>query len=209
MSIKTYEISADHEKEIQELAKYLPQGLPVIELGGGLGVVSCFINSLLGPTYHTVIEANPDLIPHIESRRDKNRCRFDVLNRALSYTASKIMFNIDRSFVSSSEKRSGSPTIIERVEVPTIKLRDLVKERSIIISDIEGNEIDLIDNDMKALKNNAEYLVIEFHKRISGKWQIRKSLLKLWLNGFRILKKYESETCPSYLFINKPLMKKS
>jgi len=206
--MKTYEISVDHEEDIKQLAKLLPHDLPVIELGGGLGVASCFINGLLNPPSHTVIEANPDLISHIEKRRDENRCRFNVLNYALSYTAPRIMFNVDTSFVASSERRTCSPTIIERIEVSTIRLRDLVKEKSIVVSDIEGNEIDLIDNDMKVLREKVAYFIVEFHERISGKWQIRKSLLRLWLNGFKFVKKHSiCETCPSYLFVNKSLVR--
>ncbi|MEK6927129.1 MAG: FkbM family methyltransferase [Nanoarchaeota archaeon] len=207
---ENYDVSVDHESDIKEFAESLPRGLPIIELGGGLGIVSCYINNLLKPISHKIVEANPALITQIMKRRDENKCSFEVLNYALSYTAPKIMFNIDMSPVASSEKRSGSQTITKRIEIPTIRLRDLVNEKVIVFCDIEGNEIDLIDSDIKVLKKKVTYFIVEFHERISGRWQIKKSLLKLWLNGFRVLEKYnKGKTCPSYLLFNKTLVKVS
>lgn len=52
---------------------YLDTKLPVVELGGGIGVVSCIVNKLLNdPHQHVVAEANPDLLPLLLANRDLN-----------------------------------------------------------------------------------------------------------------------------------------
>jgi hypothetical protein len=64
----TYELP---EREL--IRKYLPSNARVLELGGGIGVVSCLTNSLLRDKHaHVVVEANPLLIPFLESNRDLN-----------------------------------------------------------------------------------------------------------------------------------------
>src|SRR6476620_7340833 len=49
-----------HEMEERRLIKsWLPANLPLIELGGGLGVVSCLANkTIIRPEQHVVVEAN-------------------------------------------------------------------------------------------------------------------------------------------------------
>src|SRR5688572_27871524 len=46
-------------------------GLPVIELGGSIGVVACISSQHFGnPERHVVVEANPALIPVLTANRD-------------------------------------------------------------------------------------------------------------------------------------------
>ena len=55
------------------VARYLKRDMPVIELGGSMGVVACVTNKLLtDPTAHVVVEANPLAIPQLELNRKLN-----------------------------------------------------------------------------------------------------------------------------------------
>ena len=78
-------LSGKHEKSERILVKkYVDADLPLVELGGALGVVSCVANKLLTrPDQHVVVAANPALIPILLDNRDRNGCRFTVVNRAI------------------------------------------------------------------------------------------------------------------------------
>src|ERR1700722_6435882 len=57
----------------------------VIELGGGIGVLSCLVNSpLTARTQHLVVEANPELIPILRRHRELNRAGFEIETCAVS-----------------------------------------------------------------------------------------------------------------------------
>ena len=76
------------EPERDALKEFLDPDLPVIELGACLGVISCLTNRRLRqPEKHVVVEANPTLVPMIEQNRERNGCRFRIVNAAVSYGA--------------------------------------------------------------------------------------------------------------------------
>ena len=51
------------------IARSLRRDLPVVELGGSIGVVACVTNRLLKDRKaHLVVEANPLAIPHLEGK---------------------------------------------------------------------------------------------------------------------------------------------
>jgi 16S rRNA A1518/A1519 N6-dimethyltransferase RsmA/KsgA/DIM1 with predicted DNA glycosylase/AP lyase activity len=69
-----------HERET--IKRCLDPNLPVVEVGGCIGVVACTTNRLLQePSKHVVVEANPDLVPVLEANRQLNQCEFVVLQR--------------------------------------------------------------------------------------------------------------------------------
>jgi FkbM family methyltransferase len=58
---------------------------PVVELGAGIGVMSCVTNAVLhNPVRYVVVEANPRAIPTLRQNQDSNCCKFEMLNPALS-----------------------------------------------------------------------------------------------------------------------------
>lgn len=186
--VPEYERSYDtYESDIVELMKLVPENhTPIIELGAAIGVVSCVVNKKFNPTRQTVIEANPHLIPILEQNRKNNGCNFEIINKAFSYQK-ECTFYIHKSFVASSEKNPDSPSNVEKITVSTLTLKDLMKEKSILIVDIEGTEIDLINNELPLMKEKALYTIIEFHKRMTGQWKIYKAIWKLRLNRFKII----------------------
>ena len=186
---------SSYEEELREglseLRERMPKNLSVIELGGGIGILSCFLNRKLdNPKKQIVVEANPDLIDIIEQNKKINECSFTVLNKVLSYKENPVFF-IDKSFVASSEKRGASPTNLKKVLVAPIRLKDIVKEKSVLVSDIEGNDIEIIKNEMNVLKKYIVLTLIEFHPRITGKCSVFWAILKLRWNGFKVLKRID------------------
>lgn len=62
--------------EAAMIMRHLPSGLPVIELGGSLGVVSRLLRSRLKPeTPHLIVEANFDLIAICKANAEKGQPR--------------------------------------------------------------------------------------------------------------------------------------
>ena len=114
-----------HEShEIALVHRHLGAGLPVIELGGGIGIVSCIINRKLAhPRNHIVLEANPDLIPTLETNRDINQCEFQIQTAALAYGRAEITLAID-AFAASKVGGRGQ----RQVQVATTTLARLLQE---------------------------------------------------------------------------------
>ena len=160
-----------HEADEREiLKKHLPRGLPVIEFGAGIGVISCLTNRGLDePSRHVVIEANPRLIPVIERNRSLNRCRFTVLNKALAYDSPTIEFDVKADFVRSG---GGEDATTERVSVATTTLKEVADgagfDQFSVVCDIEGYESLLVDREADVLAARVPFLLVEIHPWMIG-----------------------------------------
>ena len=144
----------------------LPE-LPVVELGGGIGVVSCLINRRLEhPDRHVVVEANPELIPTLEANRRLNHCQFRIRNVALAYGTPEASLAID-SFAASRIGGSGRQVVVPTATLATL-LQDAAFERINLVVDIEGAEVDLVEHESALLRDRARTLLVETHPRLTG-----------------------------------------
>ena len=174
-----------HEIEERELAKaWISPDIPVVEFGGGLGAVSCLINSRLSKGLpHIVVEANPAMIPVLKRNKMLNGCDFHLLNNALGYDEDYIQLNIDKEFVGSSALNTANS---ETVKVKTTTLNSLLKEAGLsqvqVICDIEGLERDLIRREI--LDNERVVaLLVEMHPRILGVSEVETLIEELENSG--------------------------
>lgn len=173
-----------HESgEIALACRYVRTELPVVELGGGIGVVSCVINRrLTRPEDHVVVEANPDLIPTLEVNRRLNGCGFCIRNVALAYGSEEATLGID-SFVTS---RIGG--VGRRAQVSTVTLASLVQEAAFerinLIVDVEGAEVDLVEREGSLLASRVAILIVETHPRFVGPERTAGVLAALRALGF-------------------------
>ena len=177
--------------ERRAVARYIRPDLPVVELGGSLGVVACVTNRLLkNPAAHVVVEANPLVIPQLELNRALNRCQFEIVNRAIACKMESVAFFRPSSDVSS---RIHVTTVgdQEPVTVQTTQLSDIVRDRGFtrfnLICDIEGLEYDLVCHEMDVVKN-ADTIILETHARFIGEDKCRLMMSSLKDVGFRIVK---------------------
>jgi FkbM family methyltransferase len=174
-----------HEsQEIALLHQYLIAELPVIELGGGIGVVSCIVNRKLAhPRDHIVLEANPRLIPTLETNGRINRCQFQIRNVALAYGGPEIALALD-SFVSSRVGGTGP----QRVQVATTTLAQLLQEsgfaRINLVADIEGAEVDLVEHEGRLLSQRVQMLTLETHPHFAGVERTAQMLAVIESLGF-------------------------
>ncbi len=177
-----YEI---HERAA--LKRFLDPALPVIELGGAMGVVACLTNkSLNHPEKHVVVEANPEILPLLEENRDRNNCKFTVLHGAVAYGTDEITFNLCDDFRASSAQAEFNKS----VTVPTTNLQEIVAkfnfDKFTLICDIEGAEVDLVKFDGEVLRDRVTTLMVEVHEYIHGEEPIK--------NMFQALEKMNFES---------------
>jgi FkbM family methyltransferase len=181
-------LSGKHEKPERLLVrKYVNPDLPLVDLGGALGVVSCVANKLLTrPEQHVVVEANPALIPVLLGNRDRNGCRFKVLNRAIGYDRSVIRLHLNKNVLMSSV-HGGTE---DPVDVPATTLRRILDDhgfrRCTLICDIEGAEVELVRHEARTLSTCVETLIMEVHDRLVGDEECAVLFETLEQAGFRV-----------------------
>lgn len=176
--------------ERRAVGRYIRRDLPVVELGGSIGVVACMTNKLLkNPAAHLVVEANPLAIPHLRSNKESNHCEFEIIHRAIAYGSDSVTFR------PSSEMYGNSITVPgdhPPVSIETVRLSDLVHTRQFstfsLVCDIEGLEYDLVYYEGDVLKK-ADTIILETHVRLIGEEKIRWMMNKLHELGFKVIDK--------------------
>jgi FkbM family methyltransferase len=193
-----------HEMEERHLVKaWLPRRFPVIELGGGLGVVSCLANRIIDdPERHMVVEANPLMIPVLERNRSLNDSKFEVINRAIDYGRETTLLPIDPAFVGSNLAAVGE--VSDTVEVRTATVEEIADgagfEQFSLIADIEGVEEQVILKEIPKLGERLRFAMFEMHPCILGGEIVGHLMDVMKQNGFRLLERRGDERvfCVAY-----------
>lgn len=173
-----------HEsQETQLINTYLPHDCNVIELGAGIGFISCYINELLDEQYsHIAVEAHPGLIPDLRRNAQLNNANFSICNKAYVSENTAVEFQIADDF------RSGTVQSDERetIDVEGVSLAALLDMYNIskftLVADIEGGEFDLLKNEADILGEYCEAAIIEFHNL--PRYDIPDAINKLKNQGF-------------------------
>lgn len=155
--------------EARMSARVLKPGESVLELGAGIGFVSSYIRLNTDAGQITCIEANPDLVPYIEGvHRLNGISNAAVVNgvaQVADYPAS-IPFYCRKDFWASSME----PAVdYERaVEVPVLNFTNLLATArpDVLVMDIEGAELDLLEADTLP---HVRAIVLEVHKDVYGR----------------------------------------
>lgn len=177
-NFKYYELN-----ERNLVKKYIEKNDKVLELGGSIGVVSCYCNRILDHKQHVVLEPNPQVIPYLKGNKELNSCKFAIEQKVISQSEDEIQFNQYDNYLSSSlidKKLSGT-----KITVQTTSIESLKEKYSTIfdtlIMDIEGGEYDfIIQNNLDDFKK----LIIEFHPSTLSQNQLDKCREKLIQNSF-------------------------
>ena len=159
---ETYEVA-----EAALIERYLQTDIPVIELGGCIGLISSFVASKLEPDVALlIVEANPALIDicrHNASLGGK-RPNTRVISKAIAYGHKTVSISITDN-IHVSRVNHGDP--YQGITVDATTLAQLVKlvgspPAYTLVCDIEGAEIDLLRNDIAALEN-CRLAILELH----------------------------------------------
>lgn len=155
----------------------------VLELGACLGVVSCAANMRLRDQSRSlVVEANPKCIPVLQKNRDLNQCLFRIENCAVSNEKETTLF-LSPAGVLSGTLKSASPL---SVKVPGQTLAELVHRHgpfSVLIMDIEGSELEVLEGSAQLLPG-FRFILVEFHYGIIGESGVNRCREILQQSGF-------------------------
>jgi FkbM family methyltransferase len=158
--------------EVRFVRDYLRKDLDVIELGCSLGVVTCQILEKLEPSRRVVcVEANAYLLETLQKNVEKNfeGRRVTIVQGAISDPQEKgtsINFALrDDNTLSQIALDSNSK---DSVQVPALTLSQLLSDNRVegdfvLVSDIEGAEVNFIENDQDSLLK-CQQIIIELHE---------------------------------------------
>lgn len=167
-SLATYWFNDYELPERNFCSKFLRTSDRVCELGGCLGIVSMIINSQLdSPTEHLVVEANPTLIPYLESNRRQNEGQFKILNRAIG-DGTSLYLEIESGILTSTlSERSGHTTVTVQ-GCTTDSLFTDYGPFDALVMDIEGAEAQVLLGSCQSWKS-VRVIIAEIHPNIIGK----------------------------------------
>jgi FkbM family methyltransferase len=158
----------------------------VLELGGGVGLISTIAAKLVPQGQVVTIEANPRLVSFIERVHGLNGVRAECINAiaAGGEGGGTAKFYLRKDFWVSS--MSPEPAdYVDAVDVNVIGISVLVKQHkpSVVIIDIEGGEMNLIDEDWT---RGVRLVMMEVHPKQTGLEGVQK-LVDFFTNcGFTV-----------------------
>lgn len=150
-------------KEREIINKFIRKDLDVIELGSSLGIITLTICKNCEKRVFSV-EANSKLIENLNRTKAKNELnQLTIYSRAISYGSEYVKFDIDNNNLGS--KISDTKGIL----VKAITLEEIYYSNKInkfiLVSDIEGSEIDFILNLCdNVIIENCMQIIIELHE---------------------------------------------
>lgn len=197
-----------YESAELRMLRFLPNNLPVVELGASIGVMGAHAASKLQPgTRYVAVEANLELMRSLLENIDTNAPHVDLqaVYGAIDYRVAHgtpVPFAIGDSNISSRLGVDGDSN------VPTVHLSTLLQEQRIVgpyvlISDIEGAEAMMLQYDGEALER-CQVAIIELHSTVAeGKARLDRrevsvgQMVDRFLDlGFRVL----AQRGPVYTF---------
>jgi FkbM family methyltransferase len=161
-------------------------GDSILELGGGIGLISSVAGTTQRDIKITVVEANPELIPIIRSTHQLNGVMADVINGVAAARAplnATTNFYIRADFWASS--LSPEPWGYQKqISVPLLDVQRLLDDRSctFVICDVEGAEVELIPS---LTLTKVQKILVEFHPRVTGHQAVRRVFRHLGRQGFQ------------------------
>lgn len=177
----TYELS-----EIRGIRETLDRDAPVVELGAGIGVVSCFVNRFIAdPTKHIAIEPHPGAYGVLKRNRALNDCYFEPVLAALIYDENQTHVP-DQS---PTEWCLSSRLPFQGWATPTT-LSKIVNETGWstfnLVADIEGMELELLHQELDLVRARALTINIEIHPYVYGSRKAAEIMQLLQENGFAL-----------------------
>ena len=157
-------------KESDSVLKLVRDGDTVIELGAGIGYMSTLIATRRKVKNVFAFEANPNLIPYIESvHAENNLTNVHVIHGLLGKRNGNTNFYVRRNLMTSSmiPLENDAEDLLEKVKVDVLNAGHVIKEiqPDILVADIEGAEAALLPHmDLTGLRG----AMIEIHPQHIG-----------------------------------------
>lgn len=162
--------------ELRCAEEVLDPRLPLIDLGAGIGFVSCSLNPRLrDPERHLAVEMNPRAFALLERNREMNGCAFTSLHARLAYPGSPTAHaGHGASEVAGDGHWDPTGSVLPPgVEEPAaVTLAGLLAEcgwdECNIVADVQGAEVELFAAERDAALRSVRSLVVELHRSIYG-----------------------------------------
>lgn len=153
--------------ELRAIRHLMPRDLPMVELGGGIGVISSHVVQRLSHGPYRVVEANSriiDVLVENLARNNTNSIPIEVTHGALDYSGQDaVKLNISYNHLNTQiDNQSDLDDEID--SAPTFTLGSLVIdwEAFSLIADIEGAEAEFILGNEPAF-DRCRWLCLELH----------------------------------------------
>jgi len=155
----------------------------VMELGGGIGMLSTACALKIGSDRVFSFEANPQLEPLIQDNYALNGVKSEMTMCLLGPEPGVSSFHISANFSDSSVFRDSPSDYEATVEVPIRSLNDEIGRISptFLIVDIEGAEIELMPY---ADLSGVRKMVVEYHPSVNGAAKANALRRRLRRQGF-------------------------
>jgi len=161
----------------------LRPGDRVLEIGCGIGLVSLLATRVVGEGNVLSCEANRSLEQLIISNYALNGWQPSLVMKPVTADGRDVVFHSNENLVTSSTFERNLPGVAERVE--SIAIGDVIASHrpNVIIMDVEGAEVELLQEaDLKVV----ELIIVEVHPHIVGEDTIQKLFEVLQVRGFKI-----------------------
>lgn len=170
-------------KEARLLRSNLRNDDRVLELGAGLGFISTLAAKLSPNGSVCCVEANPYLIGQIQRTHKLNHVKVDIMNAVVSSEpAPARTFYLREQFWDSSLSKEPN-NYVEQIEVSNRTFADLAAKfrPTVIVADIEGGEIELLQSE---LPEGVRAFLVEVHPKMIGADNVQKMLKYFTECGF-------------------------
>jgi len=164
-TMREYLYEGEYEaKEIAAIETYLQPEMDVVDFGACLGFTACFTNKRLTEEQtHFAVEPNPDVQQALRATRERNECKFEILQRAYGTTGSTVEIRPAGSAWSASQYRDdGAAVKVNQVDIETL-IEKFDLSNLAIVADIEGAEAEMITGELAVLEDHCVLLIVEFH----------------------------------------------
>jgi FkbM family methyltransferase len=184
--LKSFFYNENYEaEEVGILKNHLKPNDIVMEIGAGIGFLSCYCAQHIGSARVFAYEANPFMINKINETYSLNNVTPEIYNKLLTSKTGKTAFFLEKNFWSSSSIRRSTDS--EEVEVVTANINDEIKQKkpSFLIIDIEGGEKDLIPL-IDFANNQIQKILIEIHPHVIGERKASELVSCIISNSFNL-----------------------
>ncbi len=165
-----------YEKSERSLIqRFLHPGANVIELGSGVGVISCSILRKIGPAGKLLcVEGNPQTISVLRNNLTCNypaRSADQIIHATVDYSnAESIRYHSDSNILGSSVVGDG-PSTAGQQRAPALSLAKVYEQSGFqtfaLVCDIEGAEVGILRQDAEILRR-CNQIIIELHTTTSA-----------------------------------------
>ena len=184
--------------ELKPLRMFLRPSDVVMEVGTGMGFVTCFAARIVGDQQVFTYEANPANEPHIRENFRLNGLepRLTIGMLTSSDEPESSFFVEDQFWNSSALRRSGDAV---EVRTPNIPLHDEVRRVSptCLVCDIEGGEHAFFED--CPLDGSLRMILVELHPYLIGEDPVGEVRSRIEAAGFHLVWECEKKLHACYL----------